>query len=86
MNKVVVVFALSCILALILINVYLYIRGKIEIKKEQEKQKEQEKEYERKQKIDKETIKNIDKITTGNMSNGFDTGVELLHQYAQKRK
>ncbi len=60
---------------------------------EKKKRRELEKEIERlnekaakENRIDHETIEQIETVNTGNIDTDFDNGVNLLHQLAGKRK
>ncbi len=70
-----------CILSIIF-DVGSFIEN-IKTKKELKALKQQEKENE---KIDNETIEQIDEVTSGNFDASFDAGVDVLHQLANKRK
>lgn len=75
MNKIILTFFIICIFILIVLCVYLYIRGKIEVKAEKKKEKQNAK-------IDKETIENINIV----VSDDVHAGNNVLHQLAEKRK
>lgn len=79
MNKVLMWLYIISLLILFLISVYLYIKGKIELKKEREKNR---KEREKENKIDKETLENINTV----VSDDVHAGNNVLHQLAEKRK
>ena len=48
------------------------------------KQKQMKNEQVRQNEIDKNTVEQIESITTGNMEHDFNSGIDLLHQLSQK--
>lgn len=79
MNKILMWLYIISVLLLILLSIYLYIKYKVELKKEQENNRKQR---EKENKIDKETVENINNIVGGNIH----TGNDILHHLAEERK